>query len=407
MVDSGMPDGDRSAAHSAGGAGELSVKVDQQVLAGAVVAASKPLPRPSDPLRFAGLWLSVRSDGLQITGTGTSLSIEVGLEAITIGNDAASHVDPELTTVLVPIDIVTQLFRQLPDPLVSLRFNGDSLGVASGRFSADLRLLDKETHEPPRQPVAAHTVLRLQGGRFWDAVSHLAFGGGLVAGSEWSMGSIPLLLNPDGRLQLLATDKDHSAVAEVGVDVVSDGLAGEPVLVPIESVLALDKVLEQAPEVELQIGDSQIDIVAGDTVVRSSVGGPPIPRFEVITDQQPKYRLTTSRTQLIGFIRRLQLIIRSRHDVLWIEWDGQLPAARCVFGEGTQAEMPFPAEVTGAPFEIGIHVRVLASMVQRLHDGTVIIEFEHRNRRATIFSEDEPGFVYYAGLVVVPHVPWR
>jgi DNA polymerase III sliding clamp (beta) subunit (PCNA family) len=382
-----------------------SVLVDRQALASAVAAASRPLRKPPDPLRFAGLWLALYPDGVRITGTGATLSIEVRLRTLTFAADRAA--DEPLATVLVRIDLFTQLVRQLPDDLVMLRFDTGSLGIDSGRFSADVRLLDPDTHEPPRRPVDTGTVLRLGGGRFWDAVTHLAFGAGLGPGRTWSMGSIPLSLTDRGRLQLLATDKDHSAVAEVDVEVVSGCIAAAPVLVPVESILVLDRVLEQAPEVELRIGSAQIDIVAGDTVVRSSIGGPPTPRFEIITAQHPLHRVTTSRAELVALTRRLQAVTRSRHDVLWIEWDGQTAVGRCVFDDGTRLDTTLPVHVTGAPFEIGLHVRVLAAMVQRLAEGAVTLEFEQPDQRVTIISQDEPDFLYYAGFVVVPHPSWR
>lgn len=408
MVD---PESKSAGGSAVGGApieARRSVLVDRQVLASAVAAASRPLRKPSDPLRFAGLWLSLYADGVRITGTGATLSIEVRLRTLTLGTDAADRAaDEPLATVLVRMELFTQLVRQLPDDLVTLHFDAESLGIDSGRFSADVRLLDPDTHEPPRRPVDTGTVIRLRGGRFWDAVTHLAFGAGLGAGRMWSMGSIPLSLTDNGRLQLLATDKDHSAVAEVDADVVSGGVAAAPVLVPVESILVLDRVLEQAPEVELRIGSAQIDIVAGDTVVRSSIGGPPTPRFEIITAQHPRHRVTTSRAELVALTRGLQAVSRSHHDVLWIEWDGRTAVGRCVFDDGAQLDTTLPVQVTGGPFEIGLHVRVLAAMFKRLAEGTVTLEFEQPDQRATIVSQDEPDLRYYAGFVVVPHPPWR
>lgn len=380
----------------------VTIRVDRADLAGALSMVRRSVPRASHLHGFCheGVRFRFAEETLEVCATGPELSIDTQIDVQPMSYQRAAD-------VLVGVGLITGLVHQLEPGDVEIKLATDGVDIRSGAFSGSIRTLDSDRHAVPRPPVETRFSISVDGTEFAGALAHVSLA--LRSVSVWKGGieGITLEVRADRSLRLVATDREHLAVAycrnvQTSGRVVGDGV----VRLPIATAILLTELDHRAERVVIEVGDEQVDITVGGVAVRSGFVTGAILDDRPMTGIPATHRLSVTRRTLATVIRRVGLMATDPDPRLWLELHDQRSVARTATHGLGQASDRFPADFDGESCEVGIGLPVLREMVDRLADGRVVLEFHDVDKVVSIQSETRPELRYFTTLVAVPHRPW-
>jgi DNA polymerase-3 subunit beta len=200
-----------------------------------------------------------------------------------------------------------------------------------------------------------------------------------------------LVTAESGGLRLVATDSYRLAVRDLpGQSVLSEG---QSVLVPSRALNDLTKVLADASELTLRLGERDASFEAGDVRLTTMLIEGDFPNYRGLIPSAHPNRLTVGREALLEGVRRVKLLAREATPVrLGMSSEGlELVAVTQDVG---QAHETLDAKYEGTELTVAFNPDYLLQGIEVLPGDEVLIESVDSLKPALVRSPEHPEFLY-------------
>ncbi len=243
---------------------------------------------------LAGVRAELTGNRLKLTGSDLELTIAVELEVAGERDGVA----------VLPSKIASDLVRSLGDPRVEVSVEGDEAHITAGRFESSLRLLPAD--EFPRLAMPADEAVTLAA-RDFAAALHQVVSAASADDARPILTGV-LMAAEDGGLRLVATDSYRLAVRDLpGTTVLREG---QSVLVPSRALKELERLLGDAEEITLRLGEREATFEVGGIRLTTRLIEGEFPNYRGLIPASHPNRLTVGREALAEAVRRVKLMAR-------------------------------------------------------------------------------------------------
>ena len=366
----------------------MKFRCERDVLVEALGSATRAVSTRGGALPvLSGVKAVLRGDSLVLTGSDLDLTIQVSVTVAGEGDGVA----------VLPARLAADIVRALEPGAVHVEVGESEARIASGRSHFGVRLLAADDF--PRVADAPADEVTLDAGALVEALRQV-----VPAASHDD--ARPILTGvymtaEAGGLRLVATDSYRLAVRDLsGVSVLAEG---QSVLVPSRALGELARLLGDAGEVSLRLGERDATFEAGEFAAAGGAGTGTRLTTRLIEGQFPNYRqlipessanrLTVGREPLLDALRRVKLLAREATPVrLSLGPDGvELSAVTQDVG---QAEEGIDAKYEGAEMVIAFNPEYLADGVEAVEGDEVSLETTDSLKPAVVRSVERGDYLY-------------
>ncbi|HYF45595.1 MAG TPA: DNA polymerase III subunit beta, partial [Acidimicrobiales bacterium] len=200
-----------------------------------------------------------------------------------------------------------------------------------------------------------------------------------------------LLAAEEAGLRLVATDSYRLAVRDLpGTTVLAEG---QSVLVPSRALGELARLLADAGEVTLRLGEREASFAVGDVTLTTRLIEGEFPNYRGLIPSSHPNRLTVGREALLDAVRRVRLLARDSTPVrLVMKPDGlELVAVTQDVG---QAHEELDAKFEGAELTVAFNPEYLSQGAEVTPGDEVTLETVDALKPALLRSTESPDFLY-------------
>ncbi len=326
---------------------------------------------------LAGLRLSLTGDVLNVTGSDLDLTIDVQVD---VGGQ-------EDGVTVLPAKLASDIVRALDSGQVEVAVDDDGARVAAGRSDFSLRTMSAE--EFPRLEASVGDSVTLDAAGVAAALDQVV----TAASGDDSrpiLTGVLLAAENDG-LRFVATDSYRLAVRDLpGTEILG---GDQTVLVPSRALEALGKLLADAEDLTVSLGDREAMFeVDGVRIVTRLIEGE-FPNYRgLIPDDHPN-SLVVERAALVDALRRVRLLAQENTPVrLSMSADGlELIAITQDVG---QARETIDAEYTGEDLTVAFNPGYFLDGLEVSPGTSVRLETIDALRPAVVRGVDDDQFLY-------------
>ncbi|MBW3643918.1 MAG: DNA polymerase III subunit beta [Actinobacteria bacterium] len=366
----------------------MKFRCERDVLVEALGSATRAVSTRGGALPvLSGVKAELKGDSLVLTGSDLDLTIQV---SVTVAGEADG-------VAVLPARLAADIVRALEPGAVHVEVGESEARIASGRSHFGVRLLPADDF--PRVADAPADEVTLDAGALVEALRQV-----VPAASHDDarpiLTGVYMTAEADG-LRLVATDSYRLAVRDLsGVSVLAEG---QSVLVPSRALGELARLLGDAGEVSLRLGERDATFEAGEFAAGGGSGTGTRLTTRLIEGQFPNYRqlipessanrLTVGREPLLDALRRVKLLAREATPVrLSLGPDGvELSAVTQDVG---QAEEGIDAKYEGAEMVIAFNPEYLADGVEAVEGDEVSLETTDALKPAVVRSVERGDYLY-------------
>jgi DNA polymerase-3 subunit beta len=326
---------------------------------------------------LSGIRAQLAGNALQLTGSDTDLTIEVG---ITVNGESDG-------VVVLPGRLASEIVRALPAGAVVVDIDEEEATITSGRAEFTIRVLPAE--EYPRLPEPAGDPLTIGASNLSTALKQVV----TAASSDDARPILTgvLLAAEEGGLRLVATDSYRLAVRDLpGANVLSEG---QQVLVPSRALSELARVLAGADNVELRLGERDASFQVGTIRLTTRLIEGEFPNYRGLIPASYPNRLTVGRDALLEAVRRVKLMAREATPVRMVMRTDGLELVAITQDVG-QAHEELDAKYEGTELTVAFNPEYLLDGVDVTPGDEVVVSTLDALKPAVIRSSDGGDFLY-------------
>jgi DNA polymerase-3 subunit beta len=364
--------------------------VDKTVLRRVIRQALRVVPFFSEStLLMQVVWLSASNGACTATaGNG----IETVAQQVVL--DSPAEGDGE---VAVPVRLLARILRTLPDGPVTLAAGGGFVTVAAGSFETRFRELGPDEAERSLAAAEHRFEASLPASVLSEGFNHLALA--LGHSRAWGAGLVGVELTAASELlRFAATDRQQLALVELPVPDQSTPVTGQDGSLLLSNS-ALDLIAVLLPgdgQVQLRIGDDQVDFLIDGLAVRCRLQDDLYPDYAPIVNVETTRRVELSRRKLAAAVERVAIMAkRVGAATVWMQLGTDEVRVRATDLEIGEAIETRPASISGDACELGLYLWGFLAIVRRLRGNNLIIEFGHPDKPITLHTAEHPMFRYH------------
>jgi DNA polymerase-3 subunit beta len=327
---------------------------------------------------LSGIRAQLTGNALQLTGSDTDLTIEVG---ITVNGEGDG-------VVVLPGKLAGEIVRALPGGAVAVDIDEDEATITSGRAEFTIRILPAE--EYPRLPEPTGDPLTISASNLAAALKQVV----TAASSDDARPILTgvLLAAEEGGLRLVATDSYRLAVRDLpGAAVLSEG---QQVLVPSRALSELARVLTGAENVELRLGERDASFQVGTIRLTTRLIEGEFPNYRGLIPASYPNRLTVGREALLEAVRRVKLMAREATPVRMVMRTDGLELVAITQDVG-QAHEELDAKYEGTELTVAFNPEYLLEGVEVTPGDEVVVSTLDALKPAVIRSSTDGGDFLY------------
>ncbi len=327
---------------------------------------------------LSGVRLEASAAGLTATGTDLDLTISASAGVSVL----------EEGLVVAPGRLVTDIVRSLDPGAVTLETDEEDLKIESGRSQFSVR-----THPSgdfPRLPAPSGDSVTLSTAGLADALRQVV----RAASSEESRPILTgvLMAAEEGGLRLVSTDSYRLAVRDLpGAGFLG---AGEKVLVPSRALNELGRILGNAGEVSVRLGQHDATFGVGSVSVTTRLIEGEFPNYRQLIPSSYTNRLTVGREPMLEAVRRVKLLAR----------DSVTPVRLALRPDGVELAVVTPdlgrasedvdAKYEGAEMTVAFNPQYLIDGLESVPGEEVVLSTLDALKPATLRPTDGDDYLY-------------
>jgi DNA polymerase-3 subunit beta len=365
----------------------VKFRCERDVLVEALNTAGRAASSRGGSPVLSGVRLELTGGSLSATGTDLDLTITTSVS-----------VDGESDGVAVlPSKLAHDIVKALEPGAVTVAVESEEATIAAGRSHFSVRTIPAEEFPRVAQPGGEGVTL--------DAKA-LAEALRQVVAAASSDDSRPILTGvlmaaESEGLRLVATDSYRLAVRDLpGTSFLSEG---QTVLVPSAALKELARVLGQATEVTLRLGDRDAAFQLGPSAGGQAGGGVHLttrliegefpPYRNLIPKAQPN-RLTVSREGLLGAVRRVRVVASDPSTPIRLSMSGEGLQLHATAQDVGNAAEELDAKYEGTELTVAFNPEYLLAGADAATGDEVTLETIDSLKPALLRSIDSTDFLY-------------
>jgi DNA polymerase-3 subunit beta len=329
-------------------------------------------------LVLSGARLELAGSRLRLTGTDLDLTLQVD---ITVDGQSDG-------VCVVPARLATDIVRAFEAGAVTFEAGDDEARLSSGRSQFTVRTLPAD--EFPRLGPPADQVVTLAAADFVEALRQV-----VPAASHDDARPIltgVLLAAEEGGLRLVATDSYRLAVRDLpGAKVLQEG---QKVLVPSRALNELTRVLGNAEQLTLRLGEREATFETNSVSLTTRLIEGEFPNYRQLIPSGYPNRLTVGRAPLLDALRRVKILAPdvSTPVKLTLKPDG-VELAVTNQDQG-QAHEDVDAKYEGSEMTVAFNPNYLIDGMEAVAGDEVVLETLDALKPATIRPTDGSEYLY-------------
>ena len=275
----------------------MKFQVDRDVMADAVLWASRTLPTKSTQPLLTGMHLVADESGLTLSGSDADVSARANLKADVI----------ETGTVLIPGRLLADITRSLPSAVIDFSIEGNRAKISCGRSSFTIPTMPVAEYPPlPTMPGLSGTVT---GTDFASAISQVA----IAASRDETLPAFTgVKIDVEGAVITLAsTDRYRLAVRELNWSPTSTSLSTHA-LVPAKFLSDSSKSLSHSDSISLAFAtgnEGLIGIEGSGRQTTSRLLAADFPKYQTLLPTESTTVAQISTSALVESVKRVSLVL--------------------------------------------------------------------------------------------------
>lgn len=356
----------------------MKFRCERDVLAEALTTASRAVSARASLPVLSGLLLQLKSGRLTVTGSDldTTVSVDVVVDA-----------EREGTTV-VNAKLITDIVRSLDPGAVMVSVDDDEASVTAGRSAFSVRTT--ASSEYPNLPEPSGSAVTVEAKQFATAIAQVL----PAASSDQDrpiLRGIEIEREGDG-LRLVATDSYRLAVRDLpDIPALSED---QSVLVPGKAMEELARVIDDADDLVLRVGEREVSFELGSTRITTRLIEGQFPNYRSLIPHAHPNKLTVDRAALIDAVRRVKVVVR----------DGATPIRLVMKPDGLELSVStqdygtafeqLDARFEGTELAVAFNPDYLIAGAAAAGGEDVVIETVDNLKPALLTSVENPAYRY-------------
>ncbi|HMQ26046.1 MAG TPA: DNA polymerase III subunit beta [Acidimicrobiales bacterium] len=356
----------------------MKFRCERDVLTDAVSTAGRAAASRGGALPvLSGVRAELAGDRLTVTGSDLDLTISV---STTVNGETDG-------VAVIPAKLASDIVRSLEPGAVSFEVVDEEVRITSGRSDFSLRLIPAD--EFPHLSEPAGDAVTLAASDFAAAL-HQVVPAASADDSRPILTGVLLAAEPEG-LRLVATDSYRLAVRDLpGTTVLAEG---QSVLVPSRALGELGRLLGDAEEVTLRLGERDASFEVGDVRLSTRLIEGEFPNYRGLIPASHPNRLTVGREVLLDAVRRVRLMARESTPVRLVMKDDSLELLAVTQDVG-QAHEELDARFDGTELTVAFNPEFLIQGAEVTAGDEITLETIDALKPALLKSPDSPEFLY-------------
>ncbi len=341
------------------------------------------------------------SAGRAVSGRGGALPVQSGIHCALEGNelrltgsdsDLSIHVTAEVAgeedgVTVLPGRLAADIAKALPQGAAVVTISDDEATIVSGRAEFTIRVLPAD--EYPRQSPATGDPVTLDAADLAGALKQVVPAASADDARPILTGV--LLAAEAGGLRLVATDSYRLAVRDLPNSTVL--AAGQSVLIPSRALSELTRMLGNAAQVEVRLGEHDASFQVGTTRLTTRLIEGEFPNYRGLIPPSYPNRLTVGRDALLEALRRVKLMAREATPVRLDMKPEGLDLKAISQDVGTASE-DLDAKFEGNPLTVAFNADYLLNGVEVAPGDEIVISTVDALKPAILRSTESDDFLY-------------
>ncbi len=364
----------------------MKLRCERDTLVDALMTAGRAVSGRGGQLPvLSGLHLVLTGDQLVVTGSDLELTIARTL--LVNGERDGSAV--------VPAKLLSDVVRSLEPGGIELDFGEIDLAIRGGRSEFSIRTIP--TDEFPKLAEATGAEISIEAGSFVNALRQVV----PAASGDDSRPILTgvLLTATDDGLRLVATDSYRLAVADLPGSSVLE--AGQSVLVPSRALGEVRRMVGDANEIQLRLGESEAAFAVEGLVVTTRLIDGDFPKYQGLIPTDQSNQLDVNREAMLDAVKRVRLLAQESTPLRLVMSDDGLEIVAITqdVGEGHET---VDAGYTGTELTVAFNPQFLLDGLDVAPGEIVSLQTQDSLKPAVLRSPDDPNFLYLLMPVRVP-----
>jgi DNA polymerase-3 subunit beta len=355
----------------------VKFRCERDVLVDAFTSAARAVGSRAALPVLSGVRLALVGDQLRLTGSDLDLTIDV----VTTVAGASDGV------AVVPARLGADILRALEAGAVSIVIEGEQAQISAGRSVFSVRTLPADDF--PRLLEAPEGGVTIAVADFVDALRQV-----IPSASHDDARPIltgVLMAAEAGGLRLVATDSYRLAVRDLpGTSVLHEG---QTVLVPSRALGELARLLGNAGELTLRLGDREATFEVGTTRLTTRLIEGQYPPYRNLIPSSLPNKLTVNRTAFLDALRRVRLLAKDSTPVR-LKLGGETFELIAITQDVGQATEDVEAAYEGSDMVVAFNPEFLIAGVEASAGDSVTLETIDSLKPALLRTPERTDYLY-------------
>jgi len=356
----------------------MKFRCERDVLVEALGTAGRAVTTRGGALPvLSGVHLTLTGDRLTVVGSDLDLTISVDVD-VAGGEDGVA---------VLPAKLIGDVVRALKPGAVDVAIDDDDARIVAAPSEFSLRVIPASEFPAMTDPTGDEVTL--DAGAFRDAIDQV----GKAASSDDARPILTgvLMTAEEGGLRLVSTDSYRLSVRDLtGTTALGEG---QNVLVPSRALKELSRVVGDAEEITLCLGERDARFTVGTTAVTTRLIEGDFPNYRGLIPSNHPNTLTVEREVLLDAVRRVRLLAQESTPIrLAMSAEGlELVAVTQDVG---QAHEHVEAGYEGSDLTVAFNPEYLIDGIEVAPGDSITLETVDELKPALLRSASAPDFLY-------------
>jgi DNA polymerase-3 subunit beta len=364
----------------------VKFRCERDVLADAVGAAGRAATNRTGTLPvLSGVRMQVDGDLLTVTGTDLELTIRL---SVAVGGERDG-------AAVVPARLVADIVKALPAGAVAVELHDDEMSISAGRSQFSVRPLSLDDYPAQSEPAA--DAVTLPAAVVADALRQVV----RAASTDDARAVLTgvLLAADDDGLRMVATDSYRLAVRDLPDTSVL--ASGQKVLIPGRALNELQRVLGDAEELSVRLGDRDATFEAGGTRLSTRLIEGDFPNYRNLLPSSYPNLLTVGKADMLEAIRRVKILAQDSTPVR-LTLGGDTVRLTAITQDVGNASDEIDASYDGAEMTVAFNPDYLSAGIDAIDSDDVTLATMDPMKPAVLRGVGRDDYLYLLMPVRVP-----